>query len=276
MSGSVLEISGLRKSYGTFALRDVSFALREGTITGFIGRNGAGKTTTLKCLLNLVHPDGGEIRFFGLEFAGNELDAKRRLGFVSGGVDFYPRKKLRTITEVTRRLYSDWDETAYQNLLRRFSLDEDKTPQQLSAGMKVKYALTLALSHRAKLLILDEPTSGLDPVSREELLELFLQLKEEGATILFSTHITSDLDKCADDIIYIRDGAIAESGPLDEFISRYRLVRMTERPADGVIGARPDRNGYTGLIRRSDPVPVGAQVSAANLEDIMVHLEKEE
>ena len=276
MSGSVLEVSGLRKSYGTFALRDVSFDLREGTITGFIGRNGAGKTTTLKCLLNLVHPDGGEIRFFGLDFAENELDVKRQMGFVSGGVDFYPRKKLRTITEVTRRLYSDWDETAYRNLLRRFSLDEDKTAQQLSAGMKVKYALALALSHRAKLLILDEPTSGLDPVSREELLELFLQLKEEGATILFSTHITSDLDKCADDIIYIRNGAIAESDSLDEFISRYLLVRMTERPAGGVIGTRPDRNGYTGLIRKSDPVPAGAQASAANLEDIMVHLEKEE
>ncbi|MPN37394.1 hypothetical protein SDC9_184911 [bioreactor metagenome] len=155
-----------------------------------------------------------------------------------------------------------------------FSLEESKTPQELSEGMKVKYALTLALSHRARLLILDEPTSGLDPVSREDLLETFLQLKEERITILFSTHITSDLDKSADNIIYIRDGSILESGPLDEFVSGYKVIKAVEKPlGDQVIGCRKSRSGYSALIRTKDLPWKNGEVSDANLEDIMVHLE---
>ena len=151
----ILTVSRLCKAYDSFALRDVSFDLRPGAITGFIGRNGAGKTTTLKCLLHIVQPDSGDIAFFGLPIGEQELAIKRRIGFVSGGVDFYPRRKLRAITAVTRRFYKGWDEEAYRRYCRRFELDENKTPAQLSAGMKVKYSLALALSHRAELLILD-------------------------------------------------------------------------------------------------------------------------
>lgn len=276
MSDSILTVSGLCKQYPHFALDHVTFALRQGTITGFIGRNGAGKTTTLKSLLNLVHPDAGEIRLFGLDFAKDELTIKQQIGYVSGGIDYYPRKKLRTITSVSRRFYQNWDEAAYQRCLKRFQLLEDKTPTELSEGMKVKYALTLALSHRAKLLILDEPTSGLDPVSREDLLELFLQLvREERVTILFSTHITSDLEKCADDLIYIRTGEILSHGPIDEFVNSYQIVRTAANPGKTVIGARESKSGWTGLIHNGDTPPAGAEVSGANLEAIMVHLEKE-
>ena len=269
MSG-VLHVQGLCKRYPAFSLEDVSFDLRPGAITGFIGRNGAGKSTTFKSLLNLVHPDAGEIRFFGLDFAGHEGEIKSRIGYVPGEFVYYLRKKLGTITEVTRHFYPNWDEAAYRRFLEHFALEEGKTVSQLSAGMKVKFALTLALSHRAELLLLDEPTCGLDPVSREELLDEFLRLsREEGVTILFSTHITSDLDRCADEILYLRKGRLAERGSREELVKRYRLVASKEKPV-GSLGACPTAEGWTALYRTED-APEG---KPASLEDIMVHLEK--
>ena len=222
----ILEIQGLTKRYEKFCLDHVSFTVGQGEIMGFIGRNGAGKTTTLKCLLNYVHPDDGTVTFFGERFPDAELDIKSRIGFVSGGVDYYLHKKLRAITDVTRRFYPSWDEEAYRRCLTQFNLDESKSPAQLSAGMKVKYNLALALSHHAELLILDEPTSGLDPVSRDELLDVFLGLSREGTSILFSTHITSDLDKCADRITYIHSGHIIASEESKQFVSAYAAVEL--------------------------------------------------
>src|SRR5574344_2391838 len=161
---------------------------------GFIGRNGAGKTTTIKSMLNLVHADSGTVTINGFDLIKDELEIKKSVGFVSGGVDFYPQTKLKKRTGVTKRFYADWDEDTYQSLLKRFELDENKRVQELSAGMKVKYSLAIALSHHANVLVLDEPTSGLDPISRDELLEIFEKLvDEEKVSILFSTHITSDL-----------------------------------------------------------------------------------
>ena len=217
---NVLEVRGLCKTYPGFQLRDVSFAVAPGSIMGFIGRNGAGKTTTLKSLLHIVHPDAGEIRFFGLDLNGHEGEIKQRVGFAGGAVDFYRRKPIRTLLEVTRSFYDNWDEDACRRYMEAFSLDERKSPMQLSEGMRVKLNLTLALSHRAELLILDEPTSGLDPVSREELLDAFRFLKERGVAILFSTHITSDLEKCADHISYISRGKLLASEPTDVFLTR--------------------------------------------------------
>lgn len=205
---NLCEVRHLSKDYPGFSLRDVSFSLEEGTITGFIGQNGAGKTTTLKAMLNLVHPTGGEVSYFGLPLAGNEIEIKKRLGFSTGAVNYYPKKTLRELVTVTKSFYPNWDEEAYRSYLALFSLDENKTPSELSEGMKVKVNLLLALSHHAEILILDEPTSGLDPFSRDELTDLFVTLKEKGVSILFSTHIISDLEKCADRIVYIRKGEI--------------------------------------------------------------------
>ena len=225
---NVLSVRGLCKRYGSFALRDVSFDVAPGSITGFIGRNGAGKTTTLKSLLDFVHPDAGEALFFGRPLSADEFGVKQAVGFASGGFGFYPLKRLRTVTDVTRRFYPSWDETAYRRYLALFALDENKRVKELSEGMKVKYALALALSHRARLLVLDEPTSGLDPVSRDELLEIFLQLaQDEGISILFSTHITSDLEKCADHIVYLRRGEVAADADADALRARYRTAALT-------------------------------------------------
>lgn len=215
---AILEVRDLRKEYPKFSLGPVSFSVEEGSIMGFIGRNGAGKTTTIKSILNVVHPLSGEIRYFGLELLAHERDIKQRIGYAGGAVDYYPRKKISRILEVTSRFYKNWDWDANRRYLDMFSVDPEKTPRELSEGMKVKLNLAMALSHRAELLILDEPSSGLDPVSREELMDIFRYLRDQGVAILFSTHITSDLEKCADHITYIRQGQLMASCGLPEFV----------------------------------------------------------
>ena len=188
---ALCSIKNLSKTYPAFELSDISFELKPGRITGFIGRNGAGKTTAIKSVLGLVHPDCGEVHFFSLPFSKNERQIKQRIGFSTGSVNYYHKKKIKNIVSVTKSFYQNWDEEAYKEYLNLFALDENKAPYELSEGMKVKFNLLLALSHRAEVLILDEPTSGLDPFSRDE--------------------------KCADDILYIRNGKIVSHCSKDVF-----------------------------------------------------------
>lgn len=219
---AVLSVRHLGKEYEKFTLEDISFEVESGTIMGLIGRNGAGKTTTIKSILNLIPATDGEIVYFGKNLKENEAQIKEQIGYAGGAVDYYKKKKIRDIVSVTKTFYQSWDDALYRKYTDLFELDEDKTPAQLSEGMRVKLNLAIALSHGAKLLILDEPTSGLDPVSRDELLEVFQYLAKEGAAILFSTHITSDLDKCADAITYIRKGKMEFSGRMEQYIKQCR------------------------------------------------------
>lgn len=223
---NVLSVKGLTKYYPNFLLQDIAFDLPQGKIMGLIGKNGAGKSTTLKSILNLVNPDSGTIEMFGKNFMENEESCKQDIGVVLGGIDFYNHKKLADITTITKRFYKNWDDKAYQKYVKAFSLSPHKRVRELSSGMKVKYMLALALSHKAKLLILDEPTSGLDPVSRDDLLGLFRQLVDsKEISILFSTHITSDLEKCADYITYIKDGKLLRSAEKSSFIKSFQHLK---------------------------------------------------
>lgn len=223
---NLLSVKGLTKRYPSFTLSDISFVLPQGRILGLIGKNGAGKTTALKSILNLVRPDSGEIGILGQDFMKNEQSCKQEIGVVLGEVDFYKQKKLSVMTAVTKRFYKFWDEAAYEKYIDGFGLDESKRISELSSGMKVKYNLALALSHNARLLILDEPTSGLDPVSRDDLLGLFRQIVESGdRSILFSTHITSDLEKCADSIAYIKDGRLLACNEKAAFIESFGYLK---------------------------------------------------
>lgn len=240
--GCVLEINNLTKKYSAFELKSISFQIKAGEVMGFIGRNGAGKTTALKSILNLVHPDAGNVCILGMDYPDNEDEIKQQIGYVVGGTNYYKRKKLKDIVAITRIFYDNWDDESYRHYLNAFKLDENKKIMELSEGMKVKFYLTLALSHQARLLILDEPTSGLDPVSRDEINEIFRKLAEKGVAILFSTHITSDLEKCADTITYIKNGELLLSTKKEDFIRHFT----------GEIGGAP------------------------TLEDIMVYIEREE
>ena len=278
----LLSVRDLQKQYPNFSLNGVSFDVEEGCIMGFIGRNGAGKTTTIKCILNLVHANGGKVLFEGKDLWENETACKKEIGLVLGEFSYYKRKQLKSIADVTRRFYADWDEDLYQQLLKRFSLDPEKKVSELSQGMRVKFALALALSHHAKLLILDEPTSGLDPVSRDELLELFRTIIEDGEhSILFSTHIISDLEKCADYITYIKDGSVVCSTDSDTFKGAYRLVsgetEDLERYRDRLVGYRAHAFGFTGLMKAEDAEAAdGLKVAPADMESIMIYTEKED
>lgn len=223
---AVLNVRSINKRYPGFALENVTFSLAPNRIMGLIGKNGAGKSTTLKAILNMVSPESGSVTMFQKDFYQYEKECKQRIGVVFGGTDFYPLKKLSAITAITKKFYTNWDQAQYQKYIGRFVLDESKKFKELSNGMKVKYLLALALSHHAELLILDEPTSGLDPVSREELLHIFRQIvKSENCSILFSTHITSDLDRCTDDITYIRNGQVLLSADKDTFLHSFEHLK---------------------------------------------------
>jgi ABC-2 type transport system ATP-binding protein len=277
---NILEIENLCKTYPAFTLKNVSLALEHGYIMGFIGSNGAGKTTTLKSIMGLVIKDSGSVRVFEEDFAENELKIKQKVGFMMGETDYFPKHTLSQITDVVRRFYPEWNEAAYQSYLKRFELDGDKKVDELSGGMRVKYSLALALSHNAELLILDEPTSGLDPVARDDLLELFQELIEDGdKSILFSTHITSDLDKCADFITYIKNGAILESCAKDDLIAKYRMVKGTADQLDAVKGDvvsyRKNAFGFLALMETAKlPKNTELAVEAPTLEEIMVYHER--
>lgn len=275
----VLEVENLVKKYSSFELKNVSFFIEEGHIVGLIGRNGAGKSTILKSILNLIQSDG-RIEFFGLNFRENEQEIKENIGFVSGGFDYYQLKTIKAISKATSIFYSKWDDQKYREYLNFFGLDENKKIKELSEGMKVKFSITLALSHNAKLLIMDEPTSGLDPLSREEFCDLILDLvKKTGVTVLFSTHITSDLMRISDDLIYVSNGEVLMSDTLENVLNAYKLIKFDAESdicalKEQIIGLKQVKNGFEGLIK-SDAKTENLNVSVPSLDEIMVHLEIE-
>lgn len=228
-----LKIEQLTKCYPNYKLENFQLNVEENRIMGLIGKNGAGKSTIIKSILHMVNPDQGTIEIYGHSFHQDEVWCKQQLGVVIGAIDYYEHKKLSTITTVTKRFYNQWDDDAYDHYMNMFELDPNKCIHQLSTGMKVKYAIALALSHHARLFIFDEPTSGLDPVSRDELLELFQALVKNGnRSILFSTHITSDLEKCADDITYLHDGKLLLSAKKDVFIQTFQSLKTSDDVSD--------------------------------------------
>ncbi|GGG53159.1 ABC transporter ATP-binding protein [Paenibacillus radicis (ex Gao et al. 2016)] len=277
-----LDIRNINKKYEDFQLKDVSFQLEKGYIMGFIGANGAGKTTTIKSILNLTRIDSGEIRIMDKAMHTHELELKQEIGSAFGDINFYMRNKIKTLTNVIKIFYHNWNDETYYSYLKKFNLNENKKIAELSTGMKVKYRLALALSHGAKLLILDEPTSGLDPVARDNLLDIFQELVEDGEiSILFSTHITSDLEKCADYITYIDNGRIINSAEKEEFIDAYRLVNGKAEQLDliknDLISYKKNSFGFTGLIHTQDFDPsLDIKSTIPNLEEIMIYCAKKE
>lgn len=277
-----LQVKGINKKYEHFQLKDVSFELKKGYIMGFIGANGAGKTTTLKSILNMIHVESGIVKVFEQDFIANEIEMKQKIGYAFGGTDFYTRSRVKKVTSVIKNFYTNWDDETYKSYLKKFEINENKKIIELSAGMRVKYNLAIALSHGAKLLILDEPTSGLDPVARDNLLDIFQELVEDGEmSILFSTHITSDLEKCADYITYLNEGQIINSCEKNAFIDTYLLLNGSEKQLETVknklISYKTNSFGFTGLMLAKDYDPsIGIKSAVPNLEEIMIYYSKKE
>ena len=243
-----LEVKGLKKVYKNFCLDHISFSLDEGCIMGFIGPNGAGKTTTIRAILNQIIKDAGEIKLWGKDNIQYEPALKNRIGVVLDEGHYYGHLSIRKMTNLISPFYNNWNDRTYKAHLRGFGLDENKKISELSKGMRLKYGITLALSHEADLLIMDEPTSGLDPLVREELLDILQgMIQDEHKSVFFSTHITSDLDKIADYIVFINDGKLILSEPKDELLEKYAIVKgpselLVPSSDDFFVGIK--RSGY--------------------------------
>ena len=221
----ILKVNNVSKHFKNFSLSNVNVSIKENCITGFIGKNGAGKTTLIKIVLGLIHKDQGDIIYFNDQNL-KEKEIKDRIGVVLDEGHFYDKLTLNQMKDLVSSTYTNWDNKKYKNYLRKFRLNGKQEISSLSKGMKMKYALSLALSHNADFLIMDEPTSGLDPEVRKELMDVLKEyVKEDGKSVFFSTHITSDLEHSADEIIIIDDGKIIEQSNKDEILEQYRLVK---------------------------------------------------
>ena len=219
-----LIISGLTKTYKDFMLNGVSFSVPCGSIVGLIGENGAGKSTTINAVLGLIQKEAGSICVLGKEQLDNEI--KEQIGVVFDGNNYPEIFSTRKLNRVMKDIYHSWEEHTFLNLLKKFSLPTDKPIKQFSKGMKMKLAIAVAWSHNSKLLILDEATSGLDPVIRDDILDILLDFaQDETHSILISSHITTDLEKIADYIVFIHEGQVVFSKPKDELIEQYGIIK---------------------------------------------------
>ncbi|ASA21697.1 ABC transporter ATP-binding protein [Paenibacillus donghaensis] len=254
MSNNVIEISQVSKTYNRFAIKELDFTIRKGFITGLIGPNGAGKTTLIKMIMGMVYPDQGSIRIFGEENLLHAASIKDRIGYVSDENYYYEHLTVKQMKKITAPFYSQWNEELCQRYLDHFKLPEDKKIKELSKGMKMKFALAIALSHGAELLIMDEPTAGLDPVFRRELLDLLSEhIQDENKSILFSTHNTTDLGRIADYIVFVNDGKLVFDEMKDVLPEKYMLVKGGKELLDRDVrawftGLRETAHGFEGLV----------------------------
>ena len=276
---NILEVNGLVKRYPAFSLDNISFSLPEGCVTGFIGANGAGKTTTIRSILNLAHKDVGVVKIFGLDADAYEQEIKDRIGIVMDSNYFYNDLSMKDMKSIVAPAYSKWSDADYRAYMEKFELDPKQKISTLSRGMRMKYALVLALSHQAELLIMDEPTSGLDPLVRSQFLEIVLDyMKNGGKGVFFSTHITSDLDKIADMLILIDGGKIIFQRDKDDLLDTFRTVKgntaaLNDKNKRLIRGLRVSAFGFTGIM---DQVPEikkempDVLLEKATIEDIML------
>ena len=280
-----LAVTGVTKHYDSgFVLDDVTFDLPKGYIMGLIGPNGAGKSTLIKLILNMIRRDHGSIQVLGLDNIIDEEAVKERLGVVFDSSYLYEQWKVSKVERIVAPLYPAWNGDRYRRYLDDFGLggaqNGKKKIKDLSRGMQMKLMLAIALSHDAKLLILDEPTSGLDVLARDELMDMLHAYIEDGEhSVLFSTHITVDLERAADFIAYITGGRLYYTGPKDEFEESFRIVKdgpgeLAQLPAGVVLGSHTYQTGFDALVRSDSLGTVSAAVAdivvePASIDDII-------
>ncbi|MDW3190891.1 MAG: ABC transporter ATP-binding protein [Cytophagales bacterium] len=276
---NTLEISNLSKYYKGFSLNKISFNLPSGYIMGLIGPNGAGKTTIIKAIMNLVMKQEGEIKVFGMDHQQDEVAIKKRIGFVYDTPNFYAHLNLKRLKNVIAPFYENWDDQVFYDLVDRFGLPLNQALKKFSRGMTMKASIAIALSHHADFIIMDEPTSGLDPVVRRELLDLLRELiQDENKSILFSSHVTTDIEQAADYITYVNNGQVVFSKTKDEVYEQYALVKggndlLDRDTRKTMVAVRSSDYGFEGLTadlkRARDVFGEQAVYDKATLEDIM-------
>ncbi|WP_274365564.1 ABC transporter ATP-binding protein [Paenibacillus thermotolerans] len=272
-----IELHKVSKRFRGFTLEPLSLRINQGYITGLIGQNGAGKSTTLRILLQLLRPDTGNIRIFGLDPATHGVEIKERIGFVLDENHFYEHLSAEEMKRIIAPFYSSWNEKSFRQYADRFELPLRRKIKQYSKGMKMKLSLAIALSHETELLIMDEPTSGLDPVVRREVIDLLQEyIQNERRTVIFSTHITTDLESVADYIAFLHKGRLVFHETVEDINDRYALVKGKGRVDDGsrslLVGCRQTSSGFEGLTADRQTALAafpGAELYEASLEEIM-------
>lgn len=276
---NLLEVSGLNKSYGTFQLKNINFTLQENCITGFIGINGAGKTTTIRNILGLSLKDSGTVKVFGKDMCKYEREIKNRIGVVLDDGAFYEDLTMSEMKSIIAPAYTHWNEKDYKAYMDRFTLNPQQKISTLSKGMRMKFSLALALSHEADLLIMDEPTSGLDPLIRSQFMNILLEfMQDEGKSVFFSTHITSDLDKVADMLILIDDGKIIFVEDKDRLLDTFKRVKgnpkeLTDATRKLFLSIQETEYGFTGITKNAAQVKLSCKnilTEKPTIEDIML------
>ncbi|WP_314347971.1 phenol-soluble modulin export ABC transporter ATP-binding protein PmtA [Mammaliicoccus vitulinus] len=283
---NAIDVKNLKYRTKNLNLEDVSFEVKKGYVTGFIGANGSGKTTTIRILMGLLKEQSGDLKILGEHLAANPVEIKNKIGFVYSELYMYENWNIKTIESVVSKYYKNWDHEKFQNYIHQFQLTYKQKIKQFSTGMKMKLSLAIALSHHAELYILDEPTSGLDPVVRNEVLEILQkELINEEKTVFFSTHIISDLEKIADYIVYLKNGSIVINESVEYLTENYKIVKGDQSILDDelrelLISVKETKTGFSGLTKESSVFVelFGNEivVETPSIEDIMVRIEKDQ
>lgn len=277
---NIIEIKNLKKKYDDkFELGEINIAIPKGVIVGLIGENGAGKTTLIKSLLNMIKVDCGEIKIFGKDYKKEEKTIKENIGVVLDNMFFPELLNARDINSSMKDIYKNWDSQLYFSYLNDFHLPDKKPLKSLSKGMRKKLEIAVALAHKPKLLLLDEPTSGLDPVVRSEVLEIFQKfIEDEEHSILLSTHITSDLEHIADEIIFIDKGKKVLQKSRDEIIDNYGILKcdldyFSNIDKKDMISYKKTKYAYEILVKDREQAGKkyhGCIIDKITLEDLML------
>lgn len=278
---NAIEIKNLTKSYEDFTLENISLNLPMGTIMGLVGENGAGKSTTIKLIMDSISADNGTVSVFGTSNKSKEFPTlKQDIGVVLDEAYFPEILNAKNINRIMKKTYMNWNEEVYFAYIERFKLPLDKKFKDYSRGMKMKLSIAVALSHNPKLLILDEATSGLDPMIRDEILDIFNDFtRDETHSVLFSSHIISDLEKICDYIAFIHKGKLIMCEEKDTLMNKYAIIKLSEAdfeciPTDIIISKKKTCFGYEALIIK-DKINRSFKVEKTTLEDIILFMTKE-
>lgn len=283
MNEIYLKLENVRKSFTNFTLDNVSFTLPKGYIMGLIGSNGAGKTTTVKLILNMLDRENGNIEVLGTDYIENEREIKQNVGVVFDSNFYVDTWTIKETEQALSIFYNEWDNQTFRLMLIKFGLSLSTKIKDLSRGMQMKLMLACAFSHNAQLLILDEPTSGLDPATRNEFLEILQEFIQDGEkSVLFSTHITTDLERIADYITYLENGRVIYTGDMDEFMQKYFLIKgepasLTNELKKDILGMRLTSMGFEGLVDAKVANKYKEYIlDVPTIDDIVIFMSKEE
>lgn len=279
MNKYAIELHNVTKSFSSFHLQNISFSLPTGYIMGLVGENGAGKTTVIKLMLELLKKDKGDISLLGKDIYSN-FTIKQDIAVVFDDIFFVEDWKLHDVESAISPFYTNWDRVLFQHYCTKFHLDHNVKVKELSKGMKMKLMIAVALSHKARLLILDEPTSGLDPVARDELLNILQQfIEDEQNSVLFSTHITADINKIADYITVLHEGKIFFTGSKDELLETYAIVKggndeVNDTLLPHLIGLRKSQTGFSALfpVCKMNVITPNLIVEEVTIDEVLIYL----